>query len=181
MKKSYGDIKETIIAIIITIIAAPLHELGHWFGYRVDDIPAVIGFNYTEPLGDAISIYGLLGGPVMSLTLALAGVVALYITEKNKDVWAYITIIMCLTRLDTYLFSILGGVNTFYINDEGLIAKAMNLPVWMTYGIFLAAFLMIILAVVYKLRGRIREHIKKFKLAYILHFFVTIIFVIRII
>ncbi|MHC6178859.1 hypothetical protein ACYUJ6_03230 [Clostridium sp. JNZ X4-2] len=133
------------ICAIITLIATPIHELGHLVGYQLSGIPAKFNFIYTESINGSESLLGCLGGPVISLLLALAGCIIIYIfkNKRNAYVWMYFTITMCFTRLLPYLLLIfINNKETFAINDEGLVAKFLNVPVWGVY-VFLLLYLFV--------------------------------------
>ncbi|GLC32625.1 hypothetical protein [Clostridium omnivorum] len=162
------------IFLAITIIAAPIHELGHLIGWRLDGIPAKLHFNYTDAPSNSTSLLGFLGGPLISLILALAGYILVYAFKKKRTIFigVYFTITMCLTRLIPYLYSIiLGAKDMLPINDEGVLAKILNMPIWQTYSIFTILFVSILLLLKY-----IHKDIfnKCFKYAFVFYLIVAI-------
>jgi len=165
--------KERIIIIVIAVCAIPIHELGHWLGYRLSSVPATFHYSYTEPLTNIQSIWGLAGGPIISLVLALFGVMMIHINKNNQDIWAYFSVVMCLTRLLPYLLLLLTPSN-FTENDEGLIAKVLNLQASLVYIIFITLFIGIISIIVYKLEGDFYKHMKKYKYGYLLYLILLI-------
>lgn len=38
----YKEFKEKVAIVAIAIFATPIHELGHWIGYKVNGISAVL-------------------------------------------------------------------------------------------------------------------------------------------
>ena len=135
------------IFALITLIATPIHELGHLIGYKLSGIPARFNFIYTESISGSESLWGVLGGPLLGLLLALTGCVLVYIFKDKKYTFIciYFAITMCLTRLIPYFLISLIIPGDFAINDEGLIAKYLNFPVWSIYIIFMILFVSIII------------------------------------
>lgn len=103
-----------------------------------------------------------------------------YIFKNRKKVYigVYFAITMCLTRLIAYLlFIIINPDNMFAINDEGLIAKFLNVQIWQVYVFFIAAFIFVLVI----LRSIKKEYFYKcFKYAFVFYFFIDILFTIRI-
>lgn len=177
---SIDSLATKFIFMTITIIAAPIHELGHLIGWRLDGIPAILHFNYTDAPSNSTSLLGILGGPLICLILALTGCILVHIFKKKRAIFigVYFTITMCLTRLIPYLYSIIFGAKDMLpINDEGLLAKLLNMPIWQTYSIFAILFVSILLLLKY-----IHKDIfnKCFKYAFVFYLIVSI-FQIRII
>ncbi|QSQ09683.1 hypothetical protein H0A61_02062 [Koleobacter methoxysyntrophicus] len=158
----------------------PIHELGHWLGYRFNGVPAILHYNYTEPLINTQNIWGIAGGPLISLGLALFGLLMVYHNENNKDLWAYFSIIMCLTRLLPYILLLLMP-RGFIENDEGLIAKSMDIPVWLVYLIFIILFISILISIKYKFKENFYINLKKYKYGYIIFLIMFIVMGIHII
>jgi hypothetical protein len=171
---------EKMIVIAIAILATPMHELGHWIGYTLDGIPAVLHYHYTEPLTDTFSLMGVSGGPLMSLVLAIFGLCMMYINRSNKSIWAYFSVIMCLTRLIPYLFLVIPP-NNLSFNDEGIIAMELGLPIWVIYSIFVTLFASILFAIYSEYNGTFFQQIKIYKYGYILYVLSIIVFGIRVI
>ncbi|HBP65384.1 MAG TPA: hypothetical protein DD730_14255 [Desulfosporosinus sp.] len=163
-----------LIFIIITLIATPIHEFGHWIGFQFSGISAKYSFIYVESINGSESLWGNLGGPAIGLLLALLGCMIVYIFKDRKYIyyWIYFTITMCFTRLLPYLLMTpVYNSNVFQINDEGLIAKMMSVPTWQIYGFFMIAFIMIL----FLLRLIQREYFYKcFKYAFVLYFIVMV-------
>ena len=166
---------EKIIVIAIAIFAIPIHELGHWLGYKFNGISAVLSYNYTDPLTNPENIWGLSGGPLISLGLALLGLTMMYFNKRNKDIWAYFSVVMCLTRIVPYIFFILIP-NGFQSNDEGLIAKVLGLQIGAVYITFLALFIGILSVIAYAYKGNFQDHLNKYRLGYGLYLLSIILF-----
>jgi len=124
-------------AIVICVIASPLHELGHWAGFALCGVPAGISFNHTywtsrwEPC-----LAGDLGGPVVSLLAAIAGLLL-----ARRAGWRVaglsLAFFMAMTRLVPYLFCLMIPGMHMAHNDEGVAAALLGLPLW-TFAIVLA-------------------------------------------
>ncbi|QXE17639.1 hypothetical protein [Clostridium sp. 001] len=169
-----------LIFLMITIVATPIHEFGHLIGYKLSGIPAKFTFSYTETQNGLENLWGCLGGPAINLILAVIGCIIVYILKNRKKVYigVYFAITMCLTRLIAYLlFIIINPDNMFAINDEGLIAKFLNVPIWQVYVFFIAAFIFVLVI----LRSIKKDYFYKcFKYAFVFYFFIDILFTIRI-
>lgn len=167
------NLKERILVLAIAFFAMPIHELGHWLGYKFSGVPVIMHYNYTELLNDNLNIWGIAGGPLISLLLAFFALIMVYLNENNKDIWAYFSNIMCLTRFIPYIVLLLMS-NNFAENDEGLIAKIMQIPVWLTYLIFIILFISIFFTIIYKFKENFYMHMKKYKYGYILYLILVI-------
>ncbi|AGY74609.1 hypothetical protein [Clostridium autoethanogenum] len=169
-----------LVFLAITLIATPIHEFGHFIGFELSGIPAKFVFSYTEPKNGLENLWGCLGGPAINLILAVIGCIIVYIFRNREKVYIgmYFAITMCLTRLIAYLlFIIINPYNMFPINDEGLIAKFLNVPIWQVYGFFIAVFILLLLI----LRSIKKDYFYKcFKYAFAFYFFIDILFAIRI-
>ncbi|KOA19635.1 hypothetical protein CLHOM_17240 [Clostridium homopropionicum DSM 5847] len=42
--------KEKAAIVTIALFATPIHELGHWIGFKINGISAVLHYNYTYSL-----------------------------------------------------------------------------------------------------------------------------------
>ncbi len=168
------NLKERILVLAIAVCAMPIHELGHWLGYRFSGIPVIMYYNYTEPFNNTPNIWGIAGGPLISLVLALFGSIMVYSNENNKDIWAYFSITMCLTRLLPYIVLLLTPSN-FAENDEGLIANFMHIPVWLVYLLFFIIFISILISITYKFKENFYIHFKKYKYGYVIYLILVIV------
>lgn len=170
-----------LIFIVITIIATPIHELGHLLGYWLSGISAKYGFIYTESINGSESLWAVLGGPLIGLLLALVGCIIVYNFKEKKNIFIciYFTITMCLTRLLPYLlYTVIDPIGAFPINDEGLIAKFLNVPIWQVYSFSLIAFISILLFL--KLIDR-DSFYKCLKYAFLFYFIIAVMSGIKII
>lgn len=169
-----------LIFIVISIIATPIHELGHLLGYRLSGVPAKYSFICTEPGNGSESLLGVLGGPLIGLLLALVGCVCVYIFREKKQrfICIYFAITMCFTRLVPYLLCILINPNgMFPINDEGLIAQSLNAPIWQVYSFFTIVFISILLF----LKVISGDYFYKcFKYGFLFYFVIMVLFEIKI-
>lgn len=85
---------------------------------------------------------------------------------------------MCFTRLIPYLLIILINLKGMaLINDEGLISKFLNVPIWQVYRFFLIVFISILLFL--KLIQKDYFY-KSFKYAFLFYFIVIVLFEIKI-
>lgn len=169
----YKGFKEKAAIVTIAILATPIHELGHWIGYKVNGISAVLHYNYTDSLANTDNIWGIAGGPIMSLSVALVCLVMMYFNKRNEEVWAYFSLIMCMTRILPYIICIFNP-NTFLYNDEGLIGKALGIEIWLIYSVFSILFLGITFFIIRRLIRGIDEYLRNYKFGYILYLILTI-------
>ena len=160
---------EKAMVVAIAFFATPIHELGHWLGYKFNGISAVLSYSYTEPLTNPDNIWGIAGGPLISLGLALLGLILVYANKRNKDIWAYFSIVMCMTRLLPYLFFVLIQ-NGFLNNDEGGIAKALGLQTGVVYIAFFVLFIGMISMLIYEYKRDFHNHMIKYRWGYVVYF-----------
>ncbi|KOA19636.1 hypothetical protein CLHOM_17250 [Clostridium homopropionicum DSM 5847] len=109
----------------------------------------------------------------MSLSVALLCLVMMYYNKRNEEIWAYFSLIMCMTRILPYIICIFNP-NTFLYNDEGLIGKALGIEIWLIYSVFSILFLGITIFIIRRLRGGIDEYLKKYKFGYVLYLILTV-------
>jgi hypothetical protein len=76
-----------LIFIMITLIATPIHELGHLMGYQFSGIPAKYSFISVESINGSESLWANLGGPGLGLLLALLGLITVYIFKYGKYIY----------------------------------------------------------------------------------------------
>lgn len=147
-----------IIMIIICIFATPAHEFGHFLGSVLSGAKVTrITFNGVQTVNGASSLISASGGPILSIILALFGLVILYRSNRYKNIWGSFSFIMCLTRLNSYFVILIIGFfirnkNLFSLQDEGFMANFLNLPLWSFYITFIVLFIVIIFLMVNNLR-----------------------------
>jgi hypothetical protein len=73
---------------------------------------------------------------------------------------------------------IIHNTKMFKINDEGLIATMLNVPIWQVYGFSMFLFISILLILKSLQKGYFN---KCFKYAFIFNFFIMVLFQIKII
>lgn len=173
------NFREKAATLLIAIFATPIHELGHWIGYKINGITAVLHYNYTEHLTNSDNIWGIAGGPIMSLLLALICLAMMFINNRNRGIWAYFSLVMCMSRLAPYCI-LLFNPNSFLYNDEGVIGKALGIETWLIYSIFFALFLGIIILIMNEFKGCITEFMKKYTFGYGIYLILTIVIGIKI-
>lgn len=170
-----------LIFIMITLIATPIHELGHLLGYQLTGIPAKYSFISVESMNGSESLLACLGGPTIGLLLALLGLITVYVFKARKYIYfcLYFTITMCLNRLIPYLLMIIiHNIKMFQINDEGLIGTMLNIPILQVYVFFMIVFISILLI----LKSVQKKYFNKcFKYAFVLNLLIMVLFQIKII
>jgi hypothetical protein len=128
-------------ALVFCLLASPIHEIGHWVGFTLCGVPAGVSFNHTFWLRAwRPCLLGDLGGPILSLLLVGLGLL-LSRSPRWRALGAPLTFFMALTRLVPYLLCLtLPGVR-MAVNDEGVAAGLVGVPLW-TFALLFGFLLM---------------------------------------
>jgi hypothetical protein len=118
-----------LVCVAVCVLATPIHEVGHWLGFRLSGIPAAISFNHTYFTDRwAPSFPGAFGGPLMSIVAAWLGV--LLARRGPAPLGAALALFMPMTRLVGYaLFALIPKFPIAY-NDEGVMALLSGTGPW---------------------------------------------------
>jgi len=133
-------------ALVVCLLASPIHEIGHWVGFTLCGVPAAFSFNHTFwLLAWRPCLLGDLGGPIMSLLLVGLGLL-LSRFPRWRALGAPLTFFMALTRLVPYLLCLtIPGVR-MAVNDEGVEARLVGVPLWtfaLLFGVLLSGSLLL--------------------------------------
>jgi hypothetical protein len=121
----------TVASAVVCVLANPLHEVGHWLGFRVSGIPAAISLDHTYFTSVwAPSFPGALGGPLMSVVAAWTGIALLYYSPPLHPLGAALALFMPMTRLVPYAIFAANPRFPMMYNDEGVMGLDTGLRPW---------------------------------------------------
>lgn len=154
--------------VILSFIARPIHELGHWIVYKLYKIDVYFTLNQVVPKDVSnFKLLGEAGGPLINVFLVLIG---FWIIGRGrfKELGSTLIVTSSLSRLVPYL--VIALTNSWRRNDEGIIASVLNLNLYTFYIIFGSFFILSIIIC-------FKSNFRKIKKPIIKHiFFMFIIF-----
>ena len=128
-----------VSSILTAIVAIPIHELGHFVGYRRAGIPARIGFEHTIlPAGESFNLLGTAFGVFSTYVVSYIGIVLIY--RKRWLPLSYsLAVILSLVRVAVYIqfwiyYHSLAGL------DESLMATFTGLNPLFWYAVSIMLF-----------------------------------------
>jgi hypothetical protein len=140
----------TAVLIAVCVLANPLHEVGHWIGFCLAGVPAAISFDHTYFTRSwAPSFVGALGGPLMSVVAAWAGVALLYRAPRLQPIGVALALFMPMTRLIAYAIFASNPRFPMIYNDEGVMGLDTGLRGW-TWVFILLPFLTVPLILLWR-------------------------------
>ncbi len=154
------------VSSLIGFISIPIHEFGHVIGNFVTNIPTGMSYAREYTLnGQAESISGILGGPVLTVVLSYIGLLMIY--RKRYLVFAYpFTIIMCVDRIYVYLWCFstmdikryleLGGL--FGMDERGA-AERLNIDPYTFFMLIQILELVVLIFIIYHLRFVLKKNL----------------------
>lgn len=129
--------------VVLSLLARPIHELGHWIIYKIYGIDAYFTLNQVVPKNISdFKLLGEAGGPLINLFLVLVGFWLIGRT-RFKELGAALIVTNSLSRLVPYL--IIALTNSWASNDEGIIALVLNLNLYTFYIMFGCFFVLSII------------------------------------
>lgn len=160
--------------VILSFLARPIHELGHWIVYKLYNIDVYFTLNQVVPKDISnFKLLGEAGGPLMNVFLLLIGFWLIGRTRR-KELGAALIVTNSLSRLVPYL--IIALTNSWKRNDEGIVALVLNLNPYIFY-ILLGCFF--VLSIIICFRVNLQEP-KKLIMKQLFFMFVTFTFIILI-
>jgi hypothetical protein len=123
-----------LVILILSALAMPLHESGHWlWAFIVDGKVQILQFTkVTNPDGSTYgSLGGIAAGPLASAVYTAIGI-ALLLFSKNalaQFSGATLALVSAFQRLTIYVLSLSKGMAG---NDEGIVALELGLHAWAT-------------------------------------------------
>lgn len=133
--------------LLLSFLARPIHELGHWIVYKIYGIDVYFTLNQVVP--KEISNFKLLGeagGPLINVLLILLGFWIIG-RRRSKDLGPALIITNSLSRLVPYL--IIALTDSWTSNDEGIVASVLNLNIY-TFYIILGIFFILSIIVCFR-------------------------------
>ena len=154
--------------VILSFLARPIHEFGHWIVYKIYGIEVYFTLNQVVPKDiSKFKLLGEAGGPLINVLLILVGFWIIWRT-KYKGLGAALIVTNSLSRLVPYILIAL--TNSWKSNDEGIVAQVLNLNLY-TFYIILGCFFALSILICF------RPNFKEAKRPIIKHlFFMSIIF-----
>jgi hypothetical protein len=117
--------------VLVAFVGNPLHEAGHWIGFRISNIPSSISFDHTYFTKFwAPSFAGALGGPLMSVLLSWVGIFVLYRVPRLRPMGAALAAFMPMTRLSAYVIFATHPQYPMSYNDEGVMGADTGMSPW---------------------------------------------------
>jgi len=134
--------------IILSALAAPVHELGHWLVYEMYDVRTHYTFLSVVPLElYNTKLLGEAGGPLLNVVLAATGYL-LFAKSKNMNQFG---LALSLTNIYSRLL-VYGGTlyfHTWAIQDEGIISIVNGTNRYLYYIVF-GSFFLFLLFIIFK-------------------------------
>jgi glucan phosphoethanolaminetransferase (alkaline phosphatase superfamily) len=160
--------------VVLSFIARPIHEFGHWVVYKFYNIDVYFTLNQVVPKDISnFKLLGEAGGPLINMFLILVGFWIIGRT-RLKELGAALIVTNSLSRLVPYL--IIALTNSWKNNDEGIVALVLNLNPYTFYIIFGCVF---ILSIIICFRSNFQE-IKKPIIRQLFFMFIIFTFIILI-
>lgn len=129
--------------VVLSLLARPIHEFGHWIVYKIYGINVYFTLNQVVPKDfSSFKLLGEAGGPLINVFLVLVGFWIIGRT-RFKELGAALIVTNSLSRLVPYI--IIALTNSWKRNDEGIIALVLNLNLYTFYIIFGCFFVLSII------------------------------------
>lgn len=146
-KKAFRAIEITksfwIWFVVLSFMARPIHEFGHWIVYKIYNIDVYFTLNQVVPKDISnFKLLGEAGGPLINILLVLLGFWFIART-RLKELGAALIVTNSLARLIPYI--IIALTNSWKRNDEGIIASVLNFNLYTLYIIFACYFILSII------------------------------------
>lgn len=155
-----------VVSLLIAFISIPVHELGHVIGNFLTGIPAGMSYAREYTLnGQAESLSGILGGPVLTVVLSYIGVFLVF--KRKYLMFAFpFTIIMCLDRIYVYLwcFSTVDierfrEINGLFGMDERSAAERLNINLQTFFLLIQLLELVVLIIIIYHLNYGLKKNL----------------------
>jgi hypothetical protein len=127
-------------SISVALVAIPVHELGHFVGYRLTGVAARIAFEHTTlPAGESFNLLGTAGGVFSTYVVSYIGIVLIY-RKKWLPLSYPLAAILSFVRVATYV-SYWIQYHTLAGMDESLLATLTGSNPYLWYAVSTSLFI----------------------------------------